>query len=106
MTLTRPLRRSDGRLDPHRDAIDLERQVRAYQPWPGTFFETPDGRVVVWRARAGDGGGPPGMIVDGPAIATTDGWLELLEVQPAGGRRMSGEELIRGRPQLIGSVIE
>jgi methionyl-tRNA formyltransferase len=106
MTLTRPLRRSDGRLDPHRDAIDLERQVRAYQPWPGTFFETPDGRVVVWRARASDGDGRPGTIVDGPAIATADGLLELLEVQPAGGRRMSGEELIRGRPQLIGSVIE
>ncbi len=34
-TLTRPLRRSDGRLDPTQHAVDLERQVRAYQPWPG-----------------------------------------------------------------------
>ena len=40
-TLTRPLRREDGRLDPHRPATELERQVRAYQPWPGTFLETP-----------------------------------------------------------------
>jgi methionyl-tRNA formyltransferase len=106
MTLTRPLRRSDGRLDPGRDAIDLERQVRAYQSWPGTFFESTDGRVVIWKARAVDGQAPPGAIVDGPAIATADGLLELLEVQPAGGRRMSGEELVRGRPGLIGSVIE
>lgn len=106
MTLTRPLRRSDGRLDPGRDAIDLERQVRAYQPWPGTFFESVDGRIVIWKARAVDGEVTPGTIVDGPAIGTADGLLELLEVQPAGGRRMSGEELVRGRPGLIGSVID
>jgi methionyl-tRNA formyltransferase len=105
MTLTRPLRRSDGKLDPHRDAIDLERQVRAYQPWPGTFFESTDGRVVIWKARAIDGAATPGTIVDGPAIGTADGLLELLEVQPAGGRRMSGAELVRGRSGLIGSVI-
>jgi len=106
VTLTRPLRRSDGRIDPGHDAIDLERQVRDYQPWPGTFFETADGRVVIWKARAADGDAPPGTIVDGPAVATADGLLELLEVQPAGGRKMSGQELVRGRPQLIGSVIE
>ena len=106
MTLTRPLRRSDGRVEPTRSAIDLERQVRAYQPWPGTFFETPEGRVVIWQARVARGDAAPGTIVDGPAIATADGLLDLVEVQPAGGRRMSGEELVRGRPALIGSVIE
>jgi methionyl-tRNA formyltransferase len=106
MTLTRPLRRSDGRLDPSRSADDLARQVRAYQPWPGTFFETADGRVVIWEARARGGEAPQGTIVDGPAIATADGLLELLEVQPAGGRRMSGAELVRGRPGLIGLVVE
>jgi methionyl-tRNA formyltransferase len=105
MTLTRPLRRSDGRLDPQRDAIDLERQVRAYQPWPGTFFETPEGRVIIWRARVAAGSATPGTIVDGPAIATADGLLELLEVQPAGGRKMSGAELVRGRPGLIGAIV-
>ena len=40
-TLTRPLRREDGRLDPTRGRSELERQVRAYQPWPGTFLEPP-----------------------------------------------------------------
>ena len=106
MTLTRPLRRSDGRLDPRRDAIDLERQVRAYQPWPGTFFESAEGRIAIWKARAIDGEGVPGTIVDGPAIVTSDGLLELLEVQPAGGRRMSGDELVRGRSGLLGSAIQ
>jgi methionyl-tRNA formyltransferase len=51
ITLTRPLRREDGRLDPARGAVALERQVRAYQPWPGTWAETPAGRLIVWSAR-------------------------------------------------------
>jgi methionyl-tRNA formyltransferase len=103
-TITRPLRRSDGRLDPSKTAAELERQVRAYQPWPGSFFESGQGRVVVWQARPAGGSATPGTIVDGPALATADGFLELLEVQPAGGRRMSGAELLRGRPSLVGSL--
>ncbi|MEP7158172.1 MAG: methionyl-tRNA formyltransferase [Chloroflexota bacterium] len=104
-TFTRPLRRSDGRLDPSKSAAELERQVRAYQPWPGTFFETTDGRVIVWTARVIGGSAALGTIVDGPAIATSDGILEFVEVQPAGGRRMSGSDLLRGRPGLVGSSV-
>jgi methionyl-tRNA formyltransferase len=109
VTLTRPLRREDGRLDPSRTAADLERQVRAYQPWPGTFFEAAEERVVIWRAIATPGRGPLGALVatgEGvPAIVTSDGRLELVEVQPAGGRRMSGVELLRGRPALVGQSV-
>ncbi len=43
ITLTRPLRRDDGRLDPSRPAAELERLVRAYLPWPGTFLDLDDG---------------------------------------------------------------
>ncbi len=47
-TLTRPFRREDGRLDPTRTAaIELDRQVRALRPWPGTFLDRPDGRILV-----------------------------------------------------------
>jgi methionyl-tRNA formyltransferase len=42
---------------------------------------------------------------DGLALVTTDGWLVLREVQPAGGRRMTGNELLRGRPSLAGSRV-
>lgn len=119
VTLTRPLRREDGRLDPHRGAGELERQVRAYQPWPGTFAETVAGRLIVWRARAlaivtaveGDGGARDGdataglLVPDagGLALVVADGALRLDEVQLAGKRQMSGAELRRGRPELVGS---
>jgi methionyl-tRNA formyltransferase len=109
-TLTRPLRRADGALDPRRPASELERQVRAYQPWPGSYLATNAGRVIVWQADIGKGQGAaePGRLVavdGGIALTTRDGLLHLLEVQPAGGRRMSGAELLRGRPNLIGSRV-
>ncbi len=110
-TLTRPLRREDGRLDPLLGVMHLDRQVRAYQPWPGTFLETVAGRIIVWDARPLPGGATrrPGVLLSLPAnrvaMSTADGLLELIEVQPAGGRRMGAAELLRGRRVLVGSVV-
>jgi methionyl-tRNA formyltransferase len=109
--MTRPLRREDGRLDPTRIAAQLERQVRAYQPWPGSFIEPSAGRVVVWSAKVGafPAEAEPGTLVRTPdggiALGVVDGLLEFVNVQPAGGRRMSGAELLRGRPALAGSKV-
>lgn len=108
-TLTRPLRRDDGRLDPSRAAAALERQVRAYDPWPGAWLETPAGRLVVRqahveadvpRATAGRFGPGPDL-----RLGTADGWLVIDEVQPAGGRTMTGAELLRGRPALASAAV-
>lgn len=119
-SLSRPLRREDGRLDPRRPAMVLERQVRAYQPWPASFLETDMGRLVVWRSHvlglpAASAGrhrdalsASPGMLVaegDSLALTTAEALLALAEVQPAGGRRMAGSELLRGRPMLAGSRV-
>ena len=109
-TLTKPLRRADGRLDPWRPAAILERQVRAFEPWPGSFLETPVGRLIVRRASVDDSMPPaaPGVVGPGPdlRLSTSDGWLVLDEVQPAGGRPMSGEDLLRGRPSLAGVSVD
>lgn len=109
-TRTRTLERTDGRLDPGRSATELERQVRAYDPWPGTYLETTIGRIAVHRAavassQPGDAGGAFVPAADGLALATTDGRLELLEVRPAGGRTMSGAAFRRGRPGVIGAMV-
>ena len=109
-TLTRPLRREDGRLDPSRPAVELERLVRAMRPWPGTFLETDLGRVIVLRAEPGPALAAelPGTLVaddDGLALVTSAGRLRLVEVQPAGGRSMSGADLLRGRPSLLGTAV-
>jgi methionyl-tRNA formyltransferase len=105
-TLTRTLRREDGRLDPTKSAVELERQVRAYQPWPGSFVETPHGRVIVWSARAGTSGGPPIGTFDEGGLGVGDGErLSPIEVQPAGGKRMTWDAFLRGRPAIVGSNV-
>lgn len=109
-TLTRPLRREDGRLDPTLPAVQLERRIRAHLPWPGSFIETEDGRLVVLSARTApsEHDDTPGTIVPderGLALATSDGRLILDEVQPAGARPMSGEAFLRGRPAILGASV-
>jgi methionyl-tRNA formyltransferase len=104
-TMTRPLRREDGRLDAHKSAGELERQVRAYQPWPGSFVETPDGRLIIWKA-APSADGPPVGTFDSEGLGVGDGrCLRLIDVQPAGGRRMTWQEFVRGRPAIVGASI-
>jgi methionyl-tRNA formyltransferase len=110
-TLTTTLRRADGRLDPGCGAAHLERQVRAYRPWPGSFIEVRGERLVVHDvarepAQPGDQAGS--LIADGEGLvlATTDGRLRLLVVQPAGGRRMEMAEFRRGHPEFVGARVD
>ena len=110
LTVTRPLRREDGRLDAGRPAVELERQVRAYQPWPGSFVETSIGRLIVWRASVcpSEPADVPSMLVahgDGLALAAASGRLRLDEVQLAGKGRITGAELRRGHPGLVGGFV-
>jgi methionyl-tRNA formyltransferase len=105
VTLTRPLRREDGRMDLSLPAEELDRQVRAYQPWPGSFVETRTGRLTVWTASPAASEHLPAGRFSSRGLATGDGTLLLHEVQPAGGRRMPWVEYLRGRPGIVGSDV-
>jgi methionyl-tRNA formyltransferase len=110
MTMTKPLRREDGRLDPAVPAVDLERRVRALVPWPGSFIDTGSGRLIIHGAEVvgGPAGEPPGQLVedgDGLALTTTDGRLRLMRVQLAGRRAMDAASLRRGAPELVGQAV-
>jgi methionyl-tRNA formyltransferase len=82
--------------------------VRALQPWPGSWLETVVGRLVVWRAEAvrgfDAGDGVPGRF-GRFGVTAADGHLALREVQPGGGRRMSWDAFVRGRPAIVGSDV-
>jgi methionyl-tRNA formyltransferase len=111
ITLTRPLRREDGRLDLSRPAPELERQVRAYQPWPGSFVETGEGRLIVHAAEAApsEPSDRPGRLVqdgDGLALTTADGRLRLRQVQLAGRRVTDAASLRRGAPGIAETPVE
>jgi methionyl-tRNA formyltransferase len=107
VTLTRPLKREDGRLDVARPAVELARRVRAHAPWPGSFVDTPVGRLIIHEADVvpAEPGDEPGRVVaddDGLAVTTGDGRLRLKRAQLAGRRPMDSAALRRGAPGLIG----
>jgi len=94
------LSRSDGRLNFNHTAQELERQVRAFHPWPGTFTFWDQKRLIVHRAQAANvtspGIGVLTRVEDHPAVGTSQGILILEQVQPAGKSSMPGEAFLRG----------
>lgn len=94
------LTKEEGRLDFTQPAEALERRVRAFNPWPGAFMDWHGQPLKVHRAHV-DGGsqaepGRRAIIAGLPAVQTTQGWLMLDEVQPAGKRPMTGQDFLRG----------
>lgn len=98
------LKKEDGELNFNRSAAELERKVRAFQPWPGAFTSWAGGPLKVHRARCVldpeiEAALSPGdhTIYQGlPAICTTQGLLVLEELQPAGKKPMAGKIYLQG----------
>jgi len=100
VTLARKLTKEDGRIDWRKPAVEIERQVRAFDPWPGSLTMLGETLLKVWRAEVVPATGAPGTVLPGLVVATGEGGLRLREVQPAGGKRMSAEVFLRGyRPR-------
>ena len=83
VTHARKLTKEDGRVDWTKPAIEIERQIRAFTPWPGAFAYLGDLMVKLWKAEV------------------VNSELRLLEVQPANGKRMSFEAFQRGHPDAL-----
>ena len=108
------LKKSDGEVDWSRSAQAIFNQVRALQPWPGTYTHwlRPEGdplRIILDRvalAPTSSDGRQPGEVIvsDGQqlVVATGGGALALLAVQPAGKRVMETAEFLRGYPIRVG----
>lgn len=95
------LQKGDGLLDFTQPAVDLERRVRAMNPWPGAWFEWNGNPLKVLRAStvSGEKGLASGsrFTVEGrPAVQSSEGALVLDEVQPAGKKAMPGKSFLAG----------
>ena len=107
-TYTELLTKESGAIDWSLPATEIERRVRAFIPWPVAFATWKGGTLRVFAAQTVPGSDAPtetpGTVLDasGDAIEvqTGEGRLSLVEVQPAGGRRMSAGDFARGRPEI------
>ncbi len=98
------LEREDGRLDWSQSAESLERRIRAYDPWPGTFTNVLEGgkwkRLKIFPpVEVVESGVGPGLCLSGEEWIVGCGScaLKLSDVQPEGGKRMRAADYLRGR---------
>ena len=93
------LKKENGLLDFNQPAVDLERRVRAMNPWPGAWFEWNGAMLKVHKAHVGQGKAGAGKRLveqDQPAVGAGGGVLILDEVQPPGKKPMSGKSFLAG----------
>jgi methionyl-tRNA formyltransferase len=95
-TYAKKLTKDDGRIDWTQPAVHVERQIRAFDPWPGAYTFLGDTMLKIWKAEVIAQEGRVSGQFTGDLVATGAGALRLLEVQPAGGKRMSFNAFARG----------
>lgn len=86
---------ADKEIDWRRPAAEIADQVRALSPHIGATTDLAGRHTRIWRAAPGDGP-PPASGPDRLVIAAGHGWLDVLELQQEGRRRMSAPEFLRG----------
>jgi methionyl-tRNA formyltransferase len=104
VTYARTSDKAEARLDFTGQAAQAERQVRAFTPAPGAFFELEGERYKVLSAELSDAMGIPGTTLDDRlTIACGTGAIRPTTVQRAGRPAMATTELLRGRPIPAGT---
>ncbi|MBM0513270.1 methionyl-tRNA formyltransferase [Aeromonas hydrophila] len=97
------LSKEEARIDWSMEAVAIERCIRAFNPWPISWFEVAGQTVKVWQAEvvAQDHGQTAGTLLkadkQGIDIATGKGVLRLLTLQPPGKKAMSVTDLLNSR---------
>lgn len=99
-TYAKKIGKEDARLDWNRPAIELDRQIRAFNPFPGAHALLGGESIKVWRARPVNASGAPGTVLaagkDALRVACGTGALEISEVQKPGGKRMDIAAFLAG----------
>ena len=109
-TTTRLLKREDGNADWNSTAVELDRKLRAFTPWPGLYTQWRGKTLKIISARPTDSldTGPPGRVIalEGDAslgVVTGGGTLGLEALQLEGRRVQSSKEFLAGYPEVLGT---
>jgi methionyl-tRNA formyltransferase len=107
VTYAAKIDKAEARIDWSANAEQIERQVRAFNPVPGAWFEANGERIKLLQAAiGGDASGMPGEVLDDCLnIACGGGYIRPLKVQRAGRGEMTAGELLRGFPVPKGTIL-
>lgn len=106
VTYAHKIDKAESRLDFTRDAAEVERQVRAFAPAPGAFFELEGERFRVLAADLIDASGAAGIVLDDAlTIACGQGAIRPVLIQRAGRPAMDAAALLRGRAIVAGTFL-
>ena len=106
VTYAPKLEREHGRLDWSQTAASLDRRVRAFDPWPGTFTMLDGAVLKVLSATLADQKGAPGTVLDNAlTVACGSGALRLTRVQAPGRAAMEAGAFLRGRAVPAGTML-
>jgi methionyl-tRNA formyltransferase len=104
------IEKSEAALNWHLPADDLDRQVRAFNPFPGASIVVNGMTIKIWKATAESGSGEPGAVLssgkNGIVVACGEGTLRLSELQKAGGKRLPVERFLAGTGIPVGARFE
>jgi methionyl-tRNA formyltransferase len=106
VTYASKIDKAEARIDWRQSATEIERRIRAFDPFPGATALLGATTVKVWHASLADGTGAPGEILavrpDGITVACGTGALSLIELQKPGGRRLASADFLHGFPVSAG----
>ena len=107
VTYAAKIGKAEASIDWSRPAVELERAIRAFNPFPGAVATLQQTPVKLWRARAIDAAGTPGEVLlaegAGVIVACGEGALCITELQKPGGKRLPAADFLRGMPIAAGS---
>ncbi len=110
VTYAAKIGKAEAAVDWTRPALEIERTIRAFNPFPGTLATYQNTPIKLWRARAIDATGTPGEILlaeaAGVIVACGEGSLCITELQKPGAKRMPAADFLRGMPIAVGSRFE
>ena len=112
VTYAPPLKKEDGRIDWRREAVEIDRQVRAFSPWPGAYTLVEEQFLKIYRGevRGGKPGENAGKVLwvgmNFIEVGTGGGSFLIKEVQREGKKRMTIREFLAGHPVPVGTVFE
>lgn len=108
-TYAKKIGKDDARLDWTRSAAELDRQIRAFDPFPGATTPFQGETLKVWKARPCSGSGSPGEVLSAAKeslrIACGTGALDITELQKPGGKRMPVAAFLAGTELRVGDIL-